>query len=154
MQTLEETYIDKKSWTEGEWKTEPDKKQWQDEETGLPCLIVRAEGLGQLCGYVGVTEKHPLFKVTYSDFQGHEFDVHGGITYSALCSGPICHVTEPEENDHVWWIGFDCAHSFDFAPKLFPNFPKFSLMQSQNYRNFRYVEQEVTKLAEQLFALM
>jgi hypothetical protein len=35
------TTIDKSSWGNGPWQTEPDKAQWQDEETGLPCLAVR-----------------------------------------------------------------------------------------------------------------
>lgn len=45
--------VDKSGWARGVWDSEPDKIQWQDAETGLPCLIVRGP-VGALCGYVGV----------------------------------------------------------------------------------------------------
>jgi hypothetical protein len=48
----------------GEWDNEPDKIQWLDEDTGLDCLMVRNH-FGSWCGYVGVTEGHPLFGVGY-----------------------------------------------------------------------------------------
>lgn len=57
---------------EGPWTDEPDKAQWIDEATGLDCLIVR-NGMGTLCGYVGVDEDHPFFGVGYSQcMQGCE----------------------------------------------------------------------------------
>ena len=49
MQRIEYRTIDKSQWGEGPWQDEPDKIQWQDEETGLPCLIVRGH-MGFLCG--------------------------------------------------------------------------------------------------------
>ena len=61
MKTMEYRTIDKSTWGEGEWQNEPDKKQWQDEETNYPCLIVRSPVSGSLCGYVGVSEGHALF---------------------------------------------------------------------------------------------
>lgn len=48
----------KLAWGDGAWVDEPDKAQWQDETTGLPCLLVRNPG-GALCGYVGVYPTHP-----------------------------------------------------------------------------------------------
>jgi hypothetical protein len=66
MQTLEYTTQDKSTWGEGEWSSEPDKRQWKDEETGYPCLIVRAPVTGALCGYVGIPEKHPLYGCPYN----------------------------------------------------------------------------------------
>ena len=69
METLEYRTVDKSSWGLGPWMNEPDKKQWQDAETGYPCLIVRNNG-GALCGYVGVPESHPLYGVEYN--QPHE----------------------------------------------------------------------------------
>ena len=59
------TYLDRSQWSRGEWDDEPDKMQWSDGVTGLPCLIVRND-LGSLCGYVGVTEGHPLFAIDYA----------------------------------------------------------------------------------------
>lgn len=47
-------------WGNGAWVDEPDKAQWRDEATGLPCLLVRNQ-LGALCGYVGVYPDHPYF---------------------------------------------------------------------------------------------
>lgn len=65
METLEYFTQDKTDWPRGEWDNEPDKKQWKDEETGLPCLIVRSKATGSLCGYVGVGKKHPLYRKHY-----------------------------------------------------------------------------------------
>lgn len=99
----------------GPWNDEPDKKQWLDKETGLPCLIVRNQ-MGALCGYVGVSKEHPFYGKSYSDRIKHNnkyelklgkkslvsvvceagkddesvsldliLDVHGGITFSDFC---------------------------------------------------------------------
>ena len=65
MQTIEYKTVDKSNWERGEWDNEPDKKQWLDEATGLPCLIVRAPVTGSLCGYVGIAPEHPLFAIGY-----------------------------------------------------------------------------------------
>lgn len=65
MQTKEYTTVDKSTWERGEWDNEPDKKQWLDEETGLPCLIVRGCITGALCGYVGVPKGHPAYRYHY-----------------------------------------------------------------------------------------
>jgi hypothetical protein len=120
MQTMEERNVDKSAWGDGPWQNEPDKKQWVDEETGLPCLIVR-NGHGALCGYVGVPNGHPWYGVSYDDVrvEGDEWpEVHGGLTFSDKCQegGKICHKVEPGEPDDVWWLGFDCAHSGDMWP--------------------------------------
>ena len=47
-------------WGDGAWVDEPDKAQWRDEATGLPCLLVRNQA-GALCGYVGVYPQHPYW---------------------------------------------------------------------------------------------
>jgi len=66
MQTKDWTTVDRTGWGSGPWDGEPDKRQWQDEATGLPCLIVRTT-LGHLCGYVGVPEGHLLHGKGYSE---------------------------------------------------------------------------------------
>ena len=38
---------DKRTWPRGVWDDEPDKKQWRDEATGYPCLIVRNQSMGR-----------------------------------------------------------------------------------------------------------
>lgn len=141
MQTIETRLIDRTGWPKGPWDLEPDKVQWQDEATGLPCLIVRAHS-GAWCGYVGVPNGHPAFKSRYQDVG---VDVHGCLTYSDSCDpdGNICHDVEEGEDDNVWWLGFDCAHSGDLAPA-------YDFTRRGTYRGIDYVRDEVASLAGQL----
>lgn len=81
MKTLKFTTVDKSSWGEGQWGQEPDKMQFMDEATGLPCLIVRNR-VGSLCGYCGVSSGHPLFEKVYNDA---DVSVHGGLTFAGFC---------------------------------------------------------------------
>lgn len=86
METIEyrNPTADKSSWGAGPWQDEPDKKQWLDATTGLPCLIVRnVHASGVLCGYVGVPRGHPYYEKDYSDTP--DLDVHGGLTYADKC---------------------------------------------------------------------
>ena len=69
---------------------------------------------------------------------------HGGITYSAECNDRICHKTD--DGDHVWWFGFDCAHSGDKSP----GYDKLSYSRVGVYRTVHYVENECRSLARQL----
>lgn len=99
MDEMQWTTVDKSGWADGPWMGEPDKMQWQDEATGLPCLIVRNNG-GALCGYVGVPSTHPWHGINYSgcvlpDGCGEDWcehrpdchvDVHGGLTFSRGCA--------------------------------------------------------------------
>jgi hypothetical protein len=66
MQAIEYRTVDKSSWARGPWDSEPDKRQWRDDETGLPCLIVRNHS-GAWCGYVGIGEGHPFYGKSYGD---------------------------------------------------------------------------------------
>ncbi|WP_155723325.1 hypothetical protein [Gluconobacter potus] len=147
MKTIEYRTMDKSGWGPGPWMHEPDKKQWNDPTTGLPCLIVR-NLLGALCGYVGVSRAHPDFE---RDYDNVEVSVHGGLTFANHCSpGPedesICHLVEDGEDDHVWWLGFDCAHCDDEVPgNPFRGWRGL-------YRDFNYVSREVAHLASQLKA--
>lgn len=95
METKEYRTIDKSEWPRGEWINEPDKKQWTDEETGLPCLIVRTPWGGNLCGYVGVTSNHPFHGKEYS-VDGLEIEVHGGLTFASGCA------SHSEESFQKW----------------------------------------------------
>ena len=107
--------IDKTGWKDGPWMTEPDYKHWVDEQTDLDCLIVRVEGLGHLCGYVGVPEGHPWYRVKYDEIPGGDFGCHGGLTRTELCEGRVCHDV-PGRPEPVWWLGFDHAHAGDHSP--------------------------------------
>lgn len=59
-------HMDKSAWGPGPWQDEPDRIEWRDEATGLPCLIVRNPG-GALCGYAAVAPGHPLHGKSYGD---------------------------------------------------------------------------------------
>jgi hypothetical protein len=164
-------YPTREKWPRGSWDNEPDKAQWPDPATGLPCLAVRNR-FGNWCGYVGVTSDHPLYCKQYGDIE--DINVHGGLTFSAGChpGGHICHVPEPGEPDDVWWLGFDCGHAGDFSPGQYallqdlkrkqaargekdpfelPPFPKnMRWMLREHYRTLRYVQLECADLAAQL----
>jgi hypothetical protein len=161
MPAQELTVIDKSSWPDGPWKHEPDKVQWTDEATGLPCLIVRHPRFGHLCGYVGMPEGHPLHGTPYEEV--HIAQVHGGLTYSAHCveegSEPrICHTPAPGEPDNVWWLGFDASHCFDLSPGLramehalgLEPRPGPRYLPGEVYRDVQYIREECTYLARQL----
>jgi hypothetical protein len=155
METREYRTKDKSLWIRGEWDNEPDKVQFTDEDTGLPCLIVRGPS-GALCGYVGVAEGHPYFQ---KEYDAVDVDVHGGLTFNGFCapdadeSKHICHVPSPGEPDHVWWLGFDCAHSGDICPSYAkPYGGPLGLSPHEQYRSFAYVKGEVRKLAQQIKA--
>ena len=151
MQTLEYRTIDKASWGAGPWQSEPDKRQWMDETTGLPCLIVRGP-LGALCGYVGVPNGHLAYG---KDYDSVGVEAHGGLTFSARCqpgveSHGICHKVAPGEPDDVWWLGFDCAHSGDLCPG---NTKYQRPITGDTYRDIPYVTEQITALAAQLKAM-
>lgn len=148
--------VDKSSWGPGPWQDEPDKMQWVDPETDLDCLIVRSPGVtGALCGYVGVPPGHPAHGAHYDSV---DVDVHGGLTYAALCQESlpedrgVCHVPAPGRPADVYWLGFDCAHAWDLAPAMASR--EFALdlspVPGEVYRDIAYVTGEVTRLARQL----
>ena len=152
---------DKTTWGPGPWHNEPDRDEWRDEATGLPCLAVRGPA-GAWCGYVGVPPTHPWHGRHYSDCSATPaceetwcahapcvtIDVHGGLTYAAACQGDICHVPAPGEQQ-AWWFGFDCAHAWDVVPSLGDVFHA----HDATYRTPDYVRREVTRLAAQLAAV-
>ncbi len=145
MKTIEYHDIDKSGWPDGPWKFEPDKVQYMDEETGLPCLIFR-NGFGALCGYVGTSENHLQFKKDSDDIEVADINVHGGITFTDFCKkGGICHIPDENEPDHVWWLGFDCIHSGDYYPTS--TYPRRS---SETYKDINYVKNEIKNLCKQI----
>lgn len=161
MQTKEYRTIDRAAerWPSGPWDNEPDKVQWPDPATGLPCLAVRSRR-GNWCGYVGVTEGHPLFGKHSRELYEANLDVHGGITFADACAPDgdeaenICHTPDPGEPDHVWWLGFDCHHFMDFTPHCVVEerergYP-FTIDEGASYRTLEYVREQCAHLAQQL----
>lgn len=155
------TFPEARPKTAGPWSTEPDKAQWVDEATGLDCLIVRNHG-GALCGYVGLPPGHPLHGLDYDEaHERADIDVHGGLTFADRCQKGdedgwhICHVPEPGRPAEVWWLGFDCAHFGDISPRHEQDYrdagiDKTAWGHSETYKDFGYVQAEVTRLAAQL----
>jgi hypothetical protein len=139
-------FLDKSKWPVGPWQEEPDKVQWVDDATKLTCLAVRHKRSGHWCGYVGVTEGHPLFN---RDYEKADVSVHGGLTFASFCEEDgkdegICHTAEPGYPERVWWLGFDCAHCDDLSPHW---------SKSGVYRDLGYVRGECAQLAAQLAAM-
>jgi hypothetical protein len=152
--------LDRSRWGSGPWNDEPDKAQWPDPTTGLPCLLKRSR-MGNLCGYVGVPEGHPWHGKGYDDIDA---EVHGGLTYSDQCEEierpeeGICHIPGPGEPDNVWWLGFDCAHFMDLVPSMAQTYADAGIDRSDRdtlpevYRTVAYVKAECASLAQQAIA--
>lgn len=107
-EALEET---RKTVKDGPWNHEGDRHQFKVK--GYDCLITRNTML-VWCGYVGLKPDHPWYGKPYNDI---DCDAYGGLTYGEHCNGVVCHKTDGD--DDLYWIGFDCAHSFDFIPGLY-----------------------------------
>ncbi len=101
---------------------------------GLVCEIKRNGDIGNLCGYV-VIPKHSIFY----GVPDHELPVspHGGVTFSKLT-----------KDGEGYIIGFDCGHSGDFIPSFIKHNFGFN---GDVYRDMEYVEDQVRKMAEDIF---
>jgi hypothetical protein len=145
MKYKEWRFYDRSGWRSGPWDAEPDKVQWPDELTGLPCLALRSAS-GYWCGYVGVPAGHCYFDAGYDEVP---LMVHGGPTLSGWCDPGegvrrICHDVESEEPE-VYWLGFDCAHVGDYIPYF-----GFAFGEGGEYRDLDYVRKECASLARQI----
>ncbi len=98
--------VAKSDWGEGPWQTEPDELSWVDGATGFQCLIARNSS-GALCGYVGVTASHSLFRENYCSEETYDLDCHGGLTFSGGWG----------DFPGSWVFCFDSAHLGDFCPR-------------------------------------
>ena len=148
MEYKEYRTVDKTNWKRGPWDDEPDKVQFVT-ANGMPALVVRGP-FGALCGYVGVSSNHPFFGKKWDDI---DVSVHGGITFTNKCDPHpeaekkgICHLVEEGEDDNIWWLGFDCGHSYDFCPAY--DLPGFGFY-GQSYKNLAYVKREIENLSIQ-----
>jgi hypothetical protein len=158
---------EKQSWGDGPWLAEPDKVQYPDAKTGYPVIITRHESFGNLCGYVGVQEGHPLFGKSYDEVWGMGIYLpgHGDVNFADRCqigvneATGICHVPAPGESDVVWWYGFDCAHGGDLCPKMEARYRTMPAMQAITarygpgrgvYRDLEYVKACCADLAQAL----
>lgn len=159
METKEYKTIDRVAlgWPKGEWDNEPDKVQWPDPDTGLPCLAVRHRRSGHWCGYVGVSESHPFFQ---KDYEAPSVEVHGGLTFADMCHAGnteaegVCHIPAAGEPAHVWWFGFDCAHAWDYSPSDMKRYLEgeqfYKCDSDSSYKTLAYVKYQCASLASQL----
>tara|TARA_R110000851_G_scaffold332811_1_gene510040 strand:- start:747 stop:1226 length:480 start_codon:yes stop_codon:yes gene_type:complete len=154
MKAREWTTVDKSSWGHGPWQSEPDKKQWTDEMTGFPCLIVR-NGAGSLCGYVGVGPDHSFFDLDECESFGLPLSVHGGITFARRCNEvgdegeTVCHVA-PKDVPR-FWLGFDCSHLGDLNPGPSDVYSAWAFEgEEEIYRDINYVMKQCADLAQEL----
>lgn len=127
--------------THCKWVFEPDVYWFKC--YGLDCLIVRVYS-GSLCGYVSVPECH-----WYRDYDDYgdiplSMYIHGGITFF----GRFFHGSKvPKELQvETLFIGFDCNHSGDYAPKLNSKLT-YQVQVPRGYKTLRYVKSNVRKLA-------
>jgi hypothetical protein len=136
----EDYKADRSRWKQGgAWWQEPDRLDWEHE--GVTCLALRHPTSGHWCGYVGMKPGHPWYG---KDYDSVECEVHYGLTYAQGCEGNICHTPKPGEPEHLWWLGFDCAHCDDVQPcdgSL--NF------REATYKTLEFVRLETERLARQ-----
>jgi len=90
------------TWGPGPWQEEPDRIEWRDEATKLPCLIVRQQS-GVLCGYAAVLPGHPLHGVDYgarSPALKEAWERRKSTPIGTLAAGPVavlCAMTADDE---------------------------------------------------------
>lgn len=111
------------------------------EYKGYRCVTTFSD-LGHRCGYVGLPEDHPLYKVDYSDKINVTFDSIEGTPIGKRSPIALFLCTGIESKDRItpelffnvhggltysgggkgsdypvssdlWWLGFDCAHAGD-----------------------------------------
>jgi hypothetical protein len=104
---------------------------WQSH--GFKCMS-RLSPTGIPCGYVGLDQEHPDFEKHYDNI---DVDVHGGLTFAGYWE---------DENDGLWYVGFDAGHAqdFDYDPAL-----GYTIRPRLN-KSMTYVEEETERLAEQM----
>ena len=81
---------------------------------GYLCVVIMTD-MGHRCGYVGIPEKHPLYRQDAGKKASCLetvrptvwFNVHGGITFSGF--GRYRYPLFQNVAGAFWWYGYDCA---------------------------------------------
>jgi hypothetical protein len=129
----------KVAWGEGPWRREPDRLEWVDEETGFRCLL-RRNGQGAWCGYVGVEAGHVL----HGSKGDRGWSVHGSVTFTGpMCGSDSIEIMTASLDPETWWFGFDCSHWQDYGPKTRQGDPG-------GYKDLGFVRCECKNLAAQI----
>lgn len=74
------------------------------------------------------------------------FQVHGGITFA---DGLDDRWDFRPERRRPWYFGFDCAHAWDFIPKIAEALGR-GPRKDEQYRDLAFVQEECRSLAKQL----
>lgn len=107
-----------------------------------------------LCGYVGITKEHPYYGRRYNTKEMMNLGVHGGLTFTGKLD-----MTDVKHSDKHWWLGFDCAHAFDYIPMLdivihgVPEDTFLPILQGNDphsYKNIGFVTEQIDHLGQQL----
>lgn len=138
--------IDKSTWGDGPWQSEPDRDVWQDFRTKLECGVFRTADTGTWCGYVFLPPTHPLYGMTRADIKQLDIYVHGGVTWLKHAAGLF---DRPASVGPDWQgVGFHCAHGDDYMPAMMAmlTFRRYA----DTYRDYPYARANVRLLAHQL----
>lgn len=133
-------YCDRSNWPSGPWDEEPDAVSWVS-VAGLPCEM-RRNVRGEWWGYVGASPEHSVW--TYADCK---LEVHGGAND---LGGSERFDWNPPFPPGLRWLGFDCGHVDDLAPR--ERDLQFG-SRKPAYRDLPYVRAECESLAHQIDAL-
>jgi hypothetical protein len=89
-------------------------------------------------GYVGLPSSHPDYGKHYDDIP---VDAYGGLGYAGEWE---------DQNDRLWYVGFDAGHSwdYDFSPFTSSSLNPYSNMISN--KSLEFIIEETEKLAKQL----
>lgn len=158
------TWIDKSDWGNGGWHEEPDRVEWDDRTTDLPCLALRLKFTGAWNGYVAVPRGHPWHGLAYDAIPAK---VHFGLTFAG--TGTTGTESEDVRRSSIgfgarwpapfadaWWLGFDCGHHTDLCPAMAARLAM--VLQrvrvedaplDQTYRPLAFVRDQITALAQQ-----
>lgn len=140
-------------------------------KTGLKAVCIWNNNCGHRCGYVAVTNEHPLFGKNYDEncdclkniakkVEQESMGKRGIVPiFLAICKGEISPTPElifdvhggitysggdgkyPIQEQNLWWFGFDCGHNGDASTYS----PNIGVLRSQEY-----VMNECENLAQQL----
>lgn len=103
-------------WGDGPWQTEPDLVEWREDGIPYPLIIIRGMP-GAWCGYAGLPPGHPLFGGGPGCDSG--LAITQAVTWASACAddtdGQLVPTGEPPD---CWWLGFDCAHPMQYAPRI------------------------------------
>ena len=123
---------------------------------GYPCAILRpCSDRKHLCGYVGVPKDHPIYGLPpYIQAFENYFHVHGGLNYYRFDLPPKAYTENPSKD--FWFFGFSCTHEGDIVPlnedcsNCGDEFLERPIRHGDSYKDMKFVEKEVRKLAHQL----